>query len=294
MQTTGAIYRETERRRIQSVVQTLAAMKYRGGTIAEVAHDARNMVTALVLYCDLLSEPGVLSAQHLHFVEELRLISAATRRLVEKLTQMDASVSCEAAPQAAEEGGRIAAVAQRAGGSATYEPGEPMVNFREEVLATHNLLNSIAGHGITVTTWAEQGARPVRLSSEDLTRILVNLVKNATEVLHSEGRIDIRVRELVTESGVPHAVELTVEDNGPGIPEDRLERIFEAGWTTKVPEAEAGGGEGAIKHGQGLAIIRSMVEAAGGSISASNRSDGGAQFEIVLPIGGRSGDGKQV
>jgi hypothetical protein len=46
---------DRSRQRVVAVVETLAAMRHRGGTVAEVAHDARNMVTALALYCDLLS-----------------------------------------------------------------------------------------------------------------------------------------------------------------------------------------------------------------------------------------------
>ena len=61
----------------------------RGETVAEVAHDARNMVTALGLYCDLLEEPGVLANPFAHYGSELRLVAAASRRLVEKLVAID-------------------------------------------------------------------------------------------------------------------------------------------------------------------------------------------------------------
>ena len=61
-----------------------------GESVAEVAHDARNMVTALGLYCDLLEEPGVLATPFTHYGNELRLVAAASRRLVEKLVALDA------------------------------------------------------------------------------------------------------------------------------------------------------------------------------------------------------------
>jgi hypothetical protein len=48
-----------ERRRVEAVVETLAAIHNHGESLVELAHDARNMVTALSLYCDLLEEPGV-------------------------------------------------------------------------------------------------------------------------------------------------------------------------------------------------------------------------------------------
>ncbi len=54
-------------------------------TVAALAHDARNLITALGLYCDLLDEPGVLTPPFAHYGNELRLVAAAGRRLVSKL-----------------------------------------------------------------------------------------------------------------------------------------------------------------------------------------------------------------
>ena len=56
-----------ERQRVEAVVETLATLRSEGQSVAEVAHDARNMVTALGLYCDLLDEPGVLGAPYAHY-----------------------------------------------------------------------------------------------------------------------------------------------------------------------------------------------------------------------------------
>ena len=77
---------QEEQKRVDKVVATLAAIGNRSETVAEIAHDARNMVTALELYCDLLQQPGVLAEPFVHYGGELRLVSAASRRLVEKLT----------------------------------------------------------------------------------------------------------------------------------------------------------------------------------------------------------------
>src|ERR1035441_9868113 len=79
----------TERKRIEAVVETLANLRGESESLIEVAHDARNMVTALGLYCDLLEEPGVLAAPYRHYGGELRLVANASRRLVEKLVALD-------------------------------------------------------------------------------------------------------------------------------------------------------------------------------------------------------------
>src|SRR5579862_4815624 len=93
MQRTGLMttVNTSERKRLEAVVETLATVGNHGETVAEVAHDARNMVTALGLYCDLLEEPGVLANPFAHYGSELRLVAAASRRLVEKLVAIDAN-----------------------------------------------------------------------------------------------------------------------------------------------------------------------------------------------------------
>ncbi len=76
--------------RVETAMETLAGLHGTSESLGEVAHDARNMVTALELYCDLLEEPGVLNPAFNHYAHELRLVAAASRRLVEKLLVLDA------------------------------------------------------------------------------------------------------------------------------------------------------------------------------------------------------------
>src|SRR5580658_9760521 len=94
-----------KRRRVESAVETLAVLRSDSENLAEVAHDARNMVTALDLYCDLLQEPGVLATPYLHYGKELRLVSAASRRLVEKLMTLDPQRAPAAGSARAEQSG---------------------------------------------------------------------------------------------------------------------------------------------------------------------------------------------
>src|SRR5664279_2546086 len=87
----GAGLGRAERKPVEAALEGLAAIGCQGENVAEVAHDARNMVTALGLYCDLLEEPGVLAVPFAHYGSELRLVAAASRQLVEKLVTLDAS-----------------------------------------------------------------------------------------------------------------------------------------------------------------------------------------------------------
>jgi signal transduction histidine kinase len=167
-------------------------------------------------------------------------------------------------------------------------PALPVANLAAEILANRNLLSAMAGPAIAVTVDAESGAQPVRLTGEDLTRILVNLVKNAAEAMPASGRIHISLCERSAVKGAAAWVALAIEDNGPGIPAEALERIFTSGYTSHDKgrgNSDLSKGGWPLSHrGLGLAITRSIVEAAGGRVFASNREQGGARFEIELPV----------
>jgi len=107
-------------------------------------------------------------------------------------------------------------------------------------------------------------ADPVRL-----TQALMNLVINAMQAVSREGQIEVRA------AANADAVQLTVHDNGPGIPPEKLAAIFDPYFTTK-PEGS----------GLGLWIAQQIVTAHNGSLKAQNDPDGGAVFTMLLPLKG--------
>ncbi len=295
-----------ERGRVERVVETLATFHGKGESLPEVAHEARNMVTALGLYCDLIEEPGVLATPYTRYGHELRLVAAASRRLVEKLVALDdgngSGAGIHSFPQhdsgrwpvfgsAANHPAQSIPVGFAASGGLDADlkrrpdmlPAVPLANLAAELLANRNLLSALAGPSIALTVTAEGGAQPVRLTGEDLTRVLVNLVKNAAEAMPGGGRIHLGLRQRPPVAGTAACLALTIEDNGPGIPESALERVFDSGYTTRTGSASQIGWP--LSHrGLGLAITRSIVEAAGGRIAAASRVEGGARLEIELPV----------
>lgn len=110
-------------------------------------------------------------------------------------------------------------------------------------------------------------ADPVRL-----TQALVNLIINAIQAVQAKGQIQ------VSAAVVGEQFALEVKDTGPGIPEDKLNAIFDPYYTTKE--------EG---HGLGLWIVQKIVAAHGGTLLARNRPQGGAAFVILLPKAGPPG-----
>jgi signal transduction histidine kinase len=107
-------------------------------------------------------------------------------------------------------------------------------------------------------------------TAKDWERVFVNLFLNAVQAIRKPGRIDISVDQ-------GESLTITVADNGPGIPEDILPRIFRPNVTTKTS-----GGSG--RSGLGLHIVASIIRKNGGKITATNRETGkGAIFLIQLP-----------
>jgi signal transduction histidine kinase len=275
----------SERRRVEAVVETLANLRGESESLIEVAHDARNMVTALGLYCDLLEEPGVLNPAFHHYGSELRLVATASRRLVEKLVVLDLRQGPAADPGATRMGAEPLGVGrQDLTRRFDLMPAEPIDNLAGELLANRNLLAALAGPSIALTVDAVGGSLPVRLTGEELTRILVNLVKNAAEAMPEGGRILLGLRERPITDGAAEALTLTVEDNGPGIPKKALDKIFDSGYSTRAYDGFRHGDRPASHRGLGLSITRSIVAAAGGGIHAANRAPTGARFEIELPV----------
>ncbi|HET6207975.1 MAG TPA: ATP-binding protein [Terracidiphilus sp.] len=273
----------TDRTRVEAVVETLAALDNHGESLGELAHDARNMVTALSLYCDLLEEPGVLSARHRHYGNELRLVAEASRRLVEKLALLDERPgSFRPVP-----GKQFSEPARKGASSGMRSLGLDVTarinDLRSELEANRNLLAAMAGPFVRLTLHGTGGTLPINLDSEDLTRVLVNLVKNAAESIRGSGSIRIELAECLDFPGLTPCLMLVVEDSGHGIPEALLEKIFETGFTTR-PASGPDAGWSARHQGFGLSITRAIVETAGGKIHAENCEHGGARFVIELPV----------
>jgi len=283
----------------QAVVETLAALRGTGELPEELAHDARNMVTALELYCGLLEERGVLSAGFGHYAGELRLVAEASHRLVEKLSALGRpgglgalGAAGTARPRLLAGGGAL----DRAGrdgfphdGFPDEPPGEPVESLAAELEAKRNLLAALAGPAVAFSLHIHGGGLPVDLTRVDLTRVLVNLVKNAVEAMPEGGRIELGLDEFHAAGGAPWLV-MKVEDNGPGIAGTSLETIFIAGYTTRINHGPGGQGPGGWRsthRGLGLSITRAIVEAGGGRICAANRPQGGARIEIEWPVGRR-------
>ncbi|MGA7868708.1 MAG: ATP-binding protein [Stellaceae bacterium] len=105
-----------------------------------------------------------------------------------------------------------------------------------------------------------------------LQQVMINLIVNAIEAMGGDSN---GPRELTIASGIDdtNKVFVKVQDTGPGLEPEKLDRLFQSFYTTK-PDG----------IGMGLAISRSIVEAHGGRLSAATNEPRGAVFRFTLPV----------
>ncbi len=129
----------------------------------------------------------------------------------------------------------------------------------------------------TISVQGDQGA--IVIADRNFLRMaLVNLLDNAVKYSPSGSNIEITLRRDGAESGPGHFVELAIRDQGPGIPENAQQRVFDRFYRLDEARSRDSGG-----FGLGLPIAKWAVEVHGGSISVKTASPTGAIFCIKLP-----------
>lgn len=123
----------------------------------------------------------------------------------------------------------------------------------------------------------EQPLPPLWADPDKIDQVLGNLLENA--VRHGEGTVTIDITPSVSpregEEEENTATSVTVSDEGPGIPEESMNRVFTRFWRG----SKRGG------TGLGLYIVKGIVEAHGGTITVGRARGGGAEFRFTLPVG---------
>ncbi|MEO0882571.1 MAG: ATP-binding protein [Pseudomonadota bacterium] len=128
---------------------------------------------------------------------------------------------------------------------------------------------------VTFDDLTRGGGLMVRGRDGPLGQVVRNLIDNARSFSPTDGRVRVVLRQ---EADGPQTVAcVLVEDAGPGIPEDKLDKIFERFYTDRPTGADFGN-----NSGLGLSIVRHIVETHRGKVRAENRDQGGARFIVEL------------
>jgi two-component system sensor histidine kinase ChvG len=154
------------------------------------------------------------------------------------------------------------------------EEARPRVSLDELLPALVAGVRRRAPPGVGLELLPGDGGLAVSASPERLAQVVENLLDNALSLAPAGTAVTVRA----TRDGARALVE--VEDGGPGIPPQHLERVFSRFFTYRPGAAAGGRGH----SGLGLAIVKAIVEAYGGSVGAANRPAGGARFTVALPL----------
>lgn len=231
----------------QDALVSMEGERLRNGLLAAVSHDLRTPLTTVVGFADTLARDDVTPEVRRELALTLRDKARGITDLVNKLLDMARLQS--------------GAVKLRRDWQSMEEVVGSACRQLDSVLQTHRVHTRLPAN--------------LPLCEFDpvlIERVLVNLLDNAAKYTPTGSDISISAR---TDDAV---LTVTVEDNGPGLPAGREEKLF-----GKFERGDAESIQPGV--GLGLAISRAIVEAHGGRIHAENRSEGGARFTFTLPLG---------
>jgi PAS domain S-box-containing protein len=219
---------------------------------ALVSHELRTPLTSIIGYTDMLArkEAEQLSDRGIKMLEVIRRNAGREMRLVGDLLML---VRIEA-------------------GRFELEPGE--VDLRPVVTEAVDAARPAAekaGHELRLRA---EHVRRFGGDGERIGQVVDNLLSNAIKFTPDGGEIEVRVSE-----GDEAAV-IEVQDSGPGIPPEDLDRLFDRLY--RASSATAGHVPGA---GLGLTIVKGIVEAHGGRVEAESEVGSGTAFRVELPMG---------
>ena len=238
----------TERIRQQELMRRTERMACLGATLAGVAHELNNPLAAILGFAQLLLKRD-LDDETRMALETIDHESSRAGKIVRDLLTL----------------ARKREVERRV-----------RVNLNEVVsyiLGTRRY--ALETHGIECVMLLDPHLSPVVGDRAQLEQVILNLVNNAEQAVRSANEHGGRVRIETRAEGSCSIIE--VEDDGPGIPDESRERIWDPFWTTKATE---------MGTGLGLTVVRDIISGHGGEIDVRPSVDGaarGALFVVRLP-----------
>ena len=215
-----------------------------GEMAAGLAHEIRNPLAAIRGAVAVLQQPSDASGAELYgvIIEEI----ARLNRVVESFLDYARPATRTAAI------GDVAAFVNSCVEAVSRSKGRPGVQLELDL---------------------EPGLPPLHADADQLERVVVNVVQNAYEALEERGRVRVALRRGAAGSLGDGGVEIQVDDDGPGMSDDTLERAFIPFYTTK----ERG-------TGLGLALCERLIRAQGGTIQLRSRPGEGTSVLIRMPL----------
>lgn len=235
---------------LHDITDLRRADQVRRDFVANVSHELRTPLTAIRGYVEALTDDPDCVEDRTRFLDVIARHVSQMERLVRDLLRL-------------------------AGLDARQEPVDPSACLLPGLLAgaIADLAPIIESRRQEVTIDVAPEVTTVRTDPQKLQDALRNLVENAVNYSPEGCRIHLAARR------DDARVVITVSDDGPGIPEEDLERIFERFYRVDKARSRESGGTGL-----GLSIVKHLVDVLGGTVWAANRPEGGAVFTIRLPL----------
>jgi signal transduction histidine kinase/HD-like signal output (HDOD) protein len=218
----------------------------REGHLKELIHEAGNPLGIINNYLEIL---GIQLGEEHPVQDQLHIIKEEIERVGDILRQMRETPEKEEVPV-----GML---------DLNAFISELVKIFRASISARQN---------IEIELQLDQNLDPIHSNRNSLKQIFTNLIKNAFEAMEKSGTITITTRGQVNVDG-KHFVEIMVSDQGPGVPDEVMEHLFN-------PVASA---KGKNHSGLGLTIVRNLVADLHGSISCRTSKGIGTEFRILIP-----------
>ena len=212
-----------------------------GEMAARLAHQIRTPLSSTVLYVDQLSKD-------IDQVKRDRICKA----LKSQLSQTESLITS-----------MLGFV--RGGSLLCLEPAKVKGVVDEALSSCDGILEA---SGAEVTTNRINPTLTILAAPTELSSVIANMIQNSIQVCEDKPEIEVWAGAINQ-----HMMLIRVSDNGPGIPNDVIDQVFDPFFTTR-----------AAGTGLGLAVLASVVQRHGGTVHATNRESGGAQFTILLPV----------
>jgi PAS domain S-box-containing protein len=239
----------TEQERLQAELIQAQKMEATGHLVTGVAHELNNPLAAILGFSQLIRRDQALPDDLRHNADLLVGEATRTRRIVEDLLDFARQRPPERYPTP------IASLVESVVTLMTYQLGTSRIALEVEV---------------------EPDLPPVELDRSQLQQVLVNLVQNAIDAMAGGSGSKVRLVASLERHRRGDHVRITVLDDGPGVPPDHVERLFEAFFTSK-PSTQG--------TGLGLPVSAGIVRSHGGELRYVPSPLGrGAAFTFDLPV----------
>lgn len=233
----------TETRKLQDRISHLQRVSALGRMVASLAHQIRTPLSAAMLYAANLSNSRLPTDKRKTFVGKL------TSRLVDLEKQVNDML-----------------MFAKSGENQVLE----QVSMQQLLADVYQSSEALVAQNGDFRVELPEPDICILANKTSLASAITNLVHNAVQVIGKGVDIHLSAKRI---NQIPHQVCISVEDNGPGVKPEQMEKIFEPFFTTRSQGT-----------GLGLSVVKTVAQAHQGRVEVINKKEGGAIFNLYLPI----------